>query len=1006
MPRHHNNINTTGQTSWWSTAFSPPGMAEINRQPMDNTMHTRLPLRADRDPTRELPCALSSEATRAEQSPRERGSGSPSKGCDRANNKVRFLQPNVCSPQERRGVASHYQPQEVECVPLSLSLQDGEYQQCEGRYSGERLHGEDRPERCLPDGSSLGEAPQISQVYMGWPVLPVQVPTLWPGHSTQNLHKTPTTSGRGDEEKGSSPGHVPRRYPCDGTDQGGSERTSESNGIGPPVSRIHPEPAEVCLGANSENRIPGVYCGLRDSDDLSSRGQVIQNSEGVQEHEQQGQSNRSPTGTGNRLAIIGNTSNSTSTPALSSPSETEKPGSTTVTRELRICYPSQHRGTERSALVDTRCTSLQWSPHPCTNSRPSDNLGCLQDRLGSDMPGDTHRRSMGSPGKSRTHQPPGTQSSFPSIADLCLSSFRTTHPTSDRQHNSYRLHKPQGRYAISDPVRSGDRALGVVLSEEDSCARRAYPRTEECRSRCRIAESIGPERLDVEPGDLSSSGDEVGSIRCRPIRSKAQQTAEEIFQFQARPRSRSSRCTSPAMVEHQIICISPIHSHREMLAEDSPRGSPGDSDDCTRLAGTTLVSSLNREPDRPSNTATANPQSPRQSGRGPTPPGSEEPTLPGRMETVWSAVQNQGISREAFQIICSSWRRGTEKAYSSTWGKWSRWCSQRQTDPFPRSVGPIIEFLTMKFKEGMQYSTMNSYRSALSATLPPIEGHPVGQHPLVCRLLQGMFNQRPPAPRYQSVWNVGVVIRHIQSQSQLTDLPLKEVSKRLVVLLALSNASRSSDLHALDLRFRQFTPEGVTFRIPGLTKTRRSGPPKEAFFAKFADDEALCPVKTLKVYEERTTMLRAVDPTEPAPLLISFRKPHKPVSSASIARWMKELLKEAGVDTEVFKAHSTRAASTSTAKAQGVSMADIMNMAGWSRQSTFERFYYKSIQNDDYARAVLSTSTQSSKSLNHTLSYTKPCHDVELIISQGSEGSDVRLEFHEWQGEYMTVSHP
>ena len=92
-----------------------------------------------------------------------------------------------------------------------------------------------------------------------------------------------------------------------------------------------------------------------------------------------------------------------------------------------------------------------------------------------------------------------------------------------------------------------------------------------------------------------------------------------------------------------------------------------------------------------------------------------------------------------------------------------------------------------------------------------------------------------------------MVIRHILSQSQLTDLPLKEVSKRLVVLLALSNASKSSDLHALDLRFRQFTPDRVTFCKPGLTKTRHSGPPKEAFFAKFADGEALCPVETIKL---------------------------------------------------------------------------------------------------------------------------------------------------------------
>ena len=104
--------------------------------------------------------------------------------------------------------------------------------------------------------------------------------------------------------------------------------------------------------------------------------------------------------------------------------------------------------------------------------------------------------------------------------------------------------------------------------------------------------------------------------------------------------------------------------------------------------------------------------------------------------------------------------------------------------------------------------------------------------------------------------------------------------------MALGNASRSSDLHALDLRFIQFTPEGVTFRLPGLTKMRRSGPPREAFFAKLADDEALCPVKTLKVYEEKMTSLRVVDPTDPAPLFISFQKTHKPVSSASIAKWM------------------------------------------------------------------------------------------------------------------------
>ena len=40
-----------------------------------------------------------------------------------------------------------------------------------------------------------------------------------------------------------------------------------------------------------------------------------------------------------------------------------------------------------------------------------------------------------------------------------------------------------------------------------------------------------------------------------------------------------------------------------------------------------------------------------------------------------------------------------------------------------------------------------------------------------------------------------------------TDLPLKDLTKKLAMLLALTNASRSSDLHALDLRFRSFRLE-------------------------------------------------------------------------------------------------------------------------------------------------------------------------------------------------------
>jgi hypothetical protein len=36
----------------------------------------------------------------------------------------------------------------------------------------------------------------------------------------------------------------------------------------------------------------------------------------------------------------------------------------------------------------------------------------------------------------------------------------------------------------------------------------------------------------------------------------------------------------------------------------------------------------------------------------------------------------------------------------------------------------------------------------LFTVLPTISGKPVGRHPIIVRLLKGIFNKKPPLPRY------------------------------------------------------------------------------------------------------------------------------------------------------------------------------------------------------------------------------------------------------------------
>ena len=74
-----------------------------------------------------------------------------------------------------------------------------------------------------------------------------------------------------------------------------------------------------------------------------------------------------------------------------------------------------------------------------------------------------------------------------------------------------------------------------------------------------------------------------------------------------------------------------------------------------------------------------------------------------------------------------------------------------KTDPFQAPVKDIIEYLSFLFNYGNKYRTINLHRSAISAFHEYIDGLPVEKHPQICPLVSGVFNLRPPKPRYMFV---------------------------------------------------------------------------------------------------------------------------------------------------------------------------------------------------------------------------------------------------------------
>ena len=169
-------------------------------------------------------------------------------------------------------------------------------------------------------------------------------------------------------------------------------------------------------------------------------------------------------------------------------------------------------------------------------------------------------------------------------------------------------------------------------------------------------------------------------------------------------------------------------------------------------------------------------------------------------------------------------RPGSIAGYELAWNKWVSWCCQQQIDPVCAPLSGILNYLSTLFEKGLQYRTINSHRSAISAYHDYVDGKPFGKHLRVYALLIGVFNQRPPQPRYTFVWEVEIVLVYLKTNmSDNSQLPDKDLTHKLTVLIAFSSSSWASSLQHLNIKFMARNDMSYTFYFHKLHKCWGSG---------------------------------------------------------------------------------------------------------------------------------------------------------------------------------------
>ncbi|CAC5426543.1 unnamed protein product [Mytilus coruscus] len=150
---------------------------------------------------------------------------------------------------------------------------------------------------------------------------------------------------------------------------------------------------------------------------------------------------------------------------------------------------------------------------------------------------------------------------------------------------------------------------------------------------------------------------------------------------------------------------------------------------------------------------------------------------------------------------------------------------------------------------------INDAQKMKGVTLASIGCTTVINSNLISRFMKGIFNARPPFPKYSITWDVGKVFRYLKTLFPLESLRLKMLTLEIAILLALTTAQKAQTLTKLNLNntcYMDTSSKTVVFTMNCLQKTDRIGRINQNITLDAYKKKELCPVYTLKYYLKAT----------------------------------------------------------------------------------------------------------------------------------------------------------
>jgi hypothetical protein len=150
------------------------------------------------------------------------------------------------------------------------------------------------------------------------------------------------------------------------------------------------------------------------------------------------------------------------------------------------------------------------------------------------------------------------------------------------------------------------------------------------------------------------------------------------------------------------------------------------------------------------------------------------------------------ISVRSFYPVKAGWRKSTEERYERVWQSFKDFLRPSSVPFHQVFLKDVADYLAHLYDPKLSWSFIGVLRSAIYITLSPINSVSIREHHIVTRLMDGVFDERPPVP---TLWDPLKVLRVFQHWP--VDLSLSGLMRKGTLLMAIVTAKRALELASL-----------------------------------------------------------------------------------------------------------------------------------------------------------------------------------------------------------------